>query len=409
MVRQTGLGRVVEEMPLQGTGRTHDIVKAVVVKAYPVGHPENLMGQTLYDVQPLEDLPIFQRIVAATPYAHEETEIAVPWSRHRQPYAPRARSRMEGSVRDYRPGTFVLLQFLDGDFYEPVIIAAMKFGRQGAAGALVERVAVDDFDENGLTARQEYPLDSHVNGYPRATDGYNGTRWVIDNRGNWRLQTCVDRAPIFPGHNGIPASPDPEGKLILSTRGAKVGTLAFVTGKHPTAEEDADSPGRQMRRTVSATDGTIRDATASDIGNMIRRLRSAVGRIWESTRESGDGRYYVEREDGYLALTSGRAELHCDDMVVLDGPKIRLGGAEAPYEITLWPQLIDLLDALAQVFDTHTHSYLPGPGGATQTAVPTQADQASTVSSMKDACKAAEVMADQTPPTNPTWQMDPDA
>jgi len=406
-VRQSGMGVEAEQLP--PSTRSDAAFKAVVLRVYPVGHPANRVGQTLVDIQPLADFPVMMSVPIASGHAHQETDVAAAESPRRQPYAPKPRARIEGMSRDLRPGTFVWVQFQNGSIWDPVVIGTAKFNDQGAAGFPLERQIVDRIASDGkrVIPTEVHPLDSALGEYPRAVDVFNGTRVETTNTGSRYVQTSIDREPVFPGHNGIPQSPDPSGSYGVSTRGARRGHIGFTTGRHP--ETGDESGGRQFRQSLEAEDGTIRDSTRSKIGNLIQRLKSDVGRLFASTRGSGDGRVYLEgRDRAYVSLDAGRAELHGPDEVVLDGPKVRLGGAAAAYELTLWPQLIELLDALALEFDLHTHLYIPGTEEPTQTNPPTAAHQQLTVATMKDACKADEVKAGQTPPTAPTHQDDPD-
>jgi hypothetical protein len=230
--------------------------------------------------------------------------------------------------------------------------------------------------------------------YPCAVDTYNGTRIERDNRGNLHVQTTIDHAPVFPGHNGIPASPDPQGNIGLSTRGAAEGRVGITTGKHP--------------ETGEAGAGSIRLETAeATVGNLIARLRSETGRFWASTRNSGDGRLYLEdKERSYLACrANGNAEVHGDTKAVLDADDVRLGNESAPYEIVLWPQLNVLMLLLTALFDAHVHTGVQRGGSVTD--APTT-KQNPIWSGQGDQCKADHVKSVKTEGATPHVEDDPD-
>ncbi len=408
---QAALGAAMEALPIGP--RTMDGVKAVVVNVYPVGHSENRLGQTLVDVQPLTDMPMLPRVPICLPHAHQETMEALEHTARRQPFAPKARNRMEGSARDLRPGTMVWVQFLGGSLHDPVVVSTMKYGQQGAGAFPLERQVVDRIQDDGsLVDEETHPLDSAIDrsdpdhvtsSYPRSADVYNGVRVEVDNRGNRYVQTSIDRDPVFPGHNGIPASPAPEGNYGVSTRGARVGHQVFTSGRHPRFP-DEPSQGRQGRRTIDADDGTIRDSTRSSIGNLIQRLRSTVGRYYLSTKGSGDGGVYLEdAHDNYFALIDGGAELHGAEQVVLDSAAVKLGSGEAALHAVLWEQLVECLQALVDIYDQHTHpTAVPGPP-----SVPTQ-KQGSTFAGQKETFKSEVVTLDKDAAASPSPQDDPE-
>lgn len=345
-IRQAGLGR--EEPEHDEREQMFETVVGVVTAVYPIDHPKNSMGQTCVDVLHSEGLAPWRMVPLGAAHAHGETDVAIPFSRRRQPYAAKARNQMEGAVYDVRPGTRVLVGFPTGDLRAPVIVGTLKFNRQGEGGFPREQAGVDRFDDDGklLAMAATSPLDSARSEYPRAVDTYNGTRLERDNRGNFHVQTTNDRASVFPGHNGIPAAPAPEGNIGMSTRGARRGIQGRITGKHPTTGETND-------------DGSIRDETAgAKIGNLIRRAISTIGQIYDSTRGSGDGRMYFEdKERSYVSLTAdGKAEVHADSRVTLDSDEVCLGNASPPYHAVLWEPLDEIITQLCEVFDLHAHS-----------------------------------------------------
>jgi len=366
-VRQAGLGRRVEQRP--ATRQTFESVKGVVTAVYPPDHPDNRLGQTLVDVQPLADLPQLFRVPLGAAHAHRDTDPAAPASARRQPFAARARNTIEGSVRDVRPGTYVWIQFAHGGLYDPVAVVAMQprqtDARPGAAAEFVDTVTqAGDVEWTALS-----PLQAGRQEYPRALEVYNGVRVLVDNRGNRIVQTSCDRVPVWPGHNGIPKSPAPQGSYLVSTRGAVVGHLVLVTGKHPRTGEA--SRGRQGRLVLEAEDGTIRDETRdAGKGSFIRRLRSTVGRLWESTKGSDDGRCYREAADGsYEALGDGVAELYGDREAVVQATEVYLGGPSAGGNAVTHAELADAVGQILQLIDTHTHTGVQTGAGTSGTPI----------------------------------------
>lgn len=356
-VRQSMLGR--DEPEHHDRDRMFAPRVATVTAVYPVGHPKNKTGQTLVDILPNNAMAPWRKVPLGAAYAHGETEIASANTRHRQPYAPKSRNQMEGAVYDVRPGTRVLVTFPSGDMRAPVIQCALKYNAQGAKAAPVERQGFDRFGADGHFERVDgNPVDAGMDEYPRSVDGFNGARFVRDNTGSILLHGSTDHEPVFPGHNGIPGAPDPRGDIVASTRGARVGRQGRLTGK--------DSV------TGDAGDGTIRDETdGAKIGNLIWKLASDLGRIWGSTRGSGDARVYVEdKERSYLALrANGTAELGGAEKAVLDADDVCLGNEDPPYHAVLYETLNSFIDAFTQVFDQHRHRDVTS--GSDTSGVPT--------------------------------------
>ncbi len=392
-VIQAGLGR--EEPEYDDRDGIAEEVVGVITAVYPIDHPENGLGQTLVDVQVGHLLPAWKRVPLGATHAHGETERYVENSRRRQPYDPKERNQMEGAVYDVRPGTRVLVRFPSKDLRSPTIVGILKYNRQGKGGFPAEKQGVDRWKDGKLLDMVEVnPLDSARAEYPRAVDTYNGTRLERDNRGNFSVQTTIDRASVFPGHNGIPAAPDPEGNIALSTRGARVGNVGITTGKHPLTDDDSR--------------GSIRFETAKAlVGDLIARLRSGSGRFFVSTKGSDDGRVFLVDKDGdYVALrANGNAELHGESKAVLDSDDVRLGHDGAPYEIVLWPQLDIIMTQLCNVFDSHGHtevesgSSVSGPPNNFQTVIWER---------QREDCRADGVKADKSPSASPEQEEDPD-
>lgn len=343
-VRQSGMPRVTAEHD-DTADRLFETVLGVVVDVYPIDHPQNDMGQMLVDVQPLHWAPMLRRVPLAVGYAHGETHVATANTRDRQPYAPKARNQMDGTTYDVRPGTRVQVAFISGDLAAPIVVGIVKFNRQGELDAPTERQGIDRFGDDGHFAMVEgNPLDSAMSEYPRHRDTYNGTSREVDNRGNYTVQTSTDQEPVHPGHNGIDTSPDPQGNILHSSRGAKVGRQGRLTGKHPITGE--------------AGDGTIRDETlGATKGSWVARLASTIGRLWFSTRGSGDGRVYLENDDrSYVSLKGETASLHAKAKAFLDAAEVCLGNADPQYHAVLWEPLREMLFTFITDYDGHMHT-----------------------------------------------------
>lgn len=392
-VKTAGMGR--EEPQYDPRQRINETVVAVVARVYPVGHPDNELGQTAADLVFSHSLPPALRVPLSGDHAHQETGIATPDSANRQPYAPKGKNRIEGRAADVRPGTKVLVTFINGDLRSPVIIGKLRFNEQGDGGK-AELATIDVFGTNGkqLDLSVINPLDSAMAEYPRDIDGLNGSRRVIDNRGNYHIQTSDDVDPVFPGHNGIPAAPKPEGNYGVSTRGARVGNIGLLTGK-------SDVTGQDSR-------GTIRLETAKAlVGDLIARLHSKSGRLFISTEGSDAGTVYVQDKQGsYVALrANGVAEMHGETKGVIDADDVRLGHANAPFEIVLWPQLDEIVTDLCSVFDGHGHTEVESGNSVSG---PPNNFQSIVWLRRRTECRADGVYADKSPSASPEKETDPD-
>lgn len=401
-VRQSGLGRTFEELPT--TVRMNEATRGVVIAVYPPGHPENPdLGQTLVDVQPTDGDRILYKVPLCTPHAHQDTPVEAPFSSQRQPYAPRARHRLEGSSRDVRWGSFVLVTYLGGLASEPIAIAGMRFDQRAHPAPEADREFLDDLDGDGVVDRDGQGLDADLAQYPRWIERYNGVTWLVDNRGNVRIQTGA-RERVFPGHGGIPASGDPQGNVVVSTRGTPDGRLAFISGDHPRAKESSDA--RQRRTVLGGTHGAIRDETRDAAnGSWSARLRSKIGRFFASTRGSDDGRVYLEGPGrGYLAVTEDRTELH-GDKAVLDG-EVYLGHANASGNAVTHAELDQAIQMILQQIDLHTHTGVETGEG---TSGPPSAPITPIYLPLAETFKAQGVHLDPTHSASPSFQEDPDA
>jgi len=404
--------------------------KCSVVRVYPVGHSGNPSGQMLADVIPQRALPmLFGVPVLHTGGAHEETEKAAPLSDNRNATDPKPRNKMQGQAADIRPGTFVWVTFLGGNLFQPVITATLGFDQGGDKGteAGTYSPSVDVVQANGtVDAAQRRPLDSAMQkddqgnvttDYPKSVSSYNGVRTEVDNTGSHYVQTSTDRDPVWPGAHDIPAAPTPQGNYGVSTRGAVVGNIRFTTGRAvqkdsqgQVAVRSGDSEshvGRHERASLSADDGTIRDDTASKIGNIIARIRSG-GRYYVSARGGKDGVIYHEAAGGAYTLLDGNADVYAKQ-ATLNASTVKLGGPGMGDEIVLWPQLCEVLSALCTIYDGHKHKYHPGPGDLTPTDPPLPGDlQTPTFDAGKDSFKASDVFAGQSASPQANKQDDPD-
>ncbi|MGH7859772.1 MAG: hypothetical protein ACREQY_20785, partial [Candidatus Binatia bacterium] len=290
-VRESGLGVLREQRDVRN--QTVEGTRGVVIRVYPVGHPENRLGQTLVDVHLSYLLPILKGVPVALSHAHQETPVATPRTKFRQPYPPKARNRMEGEASDLRPGTFVWVQFMNADLREPIVTAVMPYNRQGEEPFPVEKQVTFRFaGADDVEAVECFPLNSSMEEYPRSVRVYNGTRREIDNRGNLLYQTTIDREPVFLGDNGIPAAPLPEGSEVHSTKGARLGNQGRFTGRHPVTGE-TNEHGSIVDESLEALIGShIRRILANEVGNYVREIvGNAVGKSTITVKENGDGSY----------------------------------------------------------------------------------------------------------------------
>jgi hypothetical protein len=409
-VFQSAMGVLDHERPLA----SQPVVgcKGCITAVYPVGHEQNPSGQTLVDVQPSNGLPLLYRVPSAHGHAHEETEKQAPRSNRRNATEPKERNRMEGSSTDMRPGTFVWVTFLGGKVTQPVITATLGFNQQDERvkeertySPSVDRIEPDGTIKPGSTR----PLDSGMKDYPRSVKSYNGVREEIDNRGSRYIQTSTDRKPVWKESNQIEETPEPEGNYGVSTRGAVVGNIRFTTGRavksngdgaEPTLlseDDDEKHTGRMERIAMQADDGTIRDETASKVGAIVHK---SSGRAWTKAAS-----VYMEGDRAYVKLT-GDADIYGDTGTMNNGT-VKLGGPGMSDEIVLWPQLCQVISALCQIFDEHTHGYFPGPGGLTQTDA-TKTPQSGEFNGSKESFKAGDVFAGQSASPSAKHAGDPD-
>lgn len=408
-VHTSALGEPTAQMP--AGVRTYEPTKAVVMRVYPPGHPQNRLGQTLVDLQPLADLPMLFKVPVCLSYAHAETEPVDetgPYqTTRRQAYAAKPRNRVEGSSYDLRQGTYVWVQFLGGSLHDPVVVATMKPNRQDGDFPAV-RQRVDRINAEGaLAPRKVVPLDADVAEYPRHRDAYNGVSVEIDNEGSYHIDTSTDRQPVFPGDGDIPASPEPKGNYGVSTRGARVGHQVFTTGKDP--DTDDASAGRHVRQSLAATDGTIRDETRSTRGDIIHLAKEGLGRLWNAAKGSAGWHYLEDRVRSYLDLNGqGTATLHGKSKAVLDAPSVHLGSQSAGDNVVLWPQLNDLLQQIWLKIDTHVHVGVQTGAGQTGIPLPAPLPFAAQWATGAPDCRSDVVFAEKSSGSSPNPREDPD-
>lgn len=291
----SALGRIEPETDERD--RIFESVKGVVIRVYPIGHPENGLHRTLVDVHCGYLLPIFNKVPVHSPHAHQETEIALPDTRFRNPYLPKPRNRIEGLAYDLRPGTLVWVQFHNGDFHDPVVVGTATPSFQGDEGFPFDKHSSHPFNEAGddVEVKERFALDSDMLEYPRAVESFNGTRREIDKRGNINVQTTIDKLPVFPGDNQILASELPEGSYVISTKGATKGNIGHFTGIHDLTGE-TNLQGNHVDESKLAGIGShIRRILYNVVG---KRLLSILGNIIGSSlieiRTNGQGNYELE-------------------------------------------------------------------------------------------------------------------
>ncbi|MGH7855835.1 MAG: hypothetical protein ACREQY_00780, partial [Candidatus Binatia bacterium] len=178
-------------------------------------------------------------------------------------------------------------------------------------------------------------------------------------------------------------------------------------------EAVGNTVGRIDRRSIGNVDGTVRDQVESTIGNLIKRVKSAVGRFWVSTAGSGDGRLYIETgeegaERNYLSLDSLQriAEMHGIEKAVLDSALVKLGNRDAPDNIVLWPQLDVVLQLILQAHDGHGHTNVQNGGGTS--GPPTVMLKPIWIAEGPE-CRSDVAFALKSPAPDPEYQTDPEA
>jgi hypothetical protein len=293
-VRETGLGVFKEQR--DSRNQTVEGVKGVVIRVFPVDHPANLLQQTLVDVQVSHRLPLLHFVPVASSHGHQETPLASPGTRFRNPYDPKERNQIEGHARDLRPGTIVWVHFENRDLREPVVTAILGFTRQGQLGFPIDKHVVFDFaGSDDVSPRERFPLHSSLAEYPRAVESFNGSRREVDNKGNILEQTTIDRLPVFPGHNGIPASPPPEGSKVTSTKGAAKGNIGRFTGIHDVTGE-TNEQGNFVDESKEAGFGNhIRRLIRNFVGRrVVQLLSNVIGNSEITLEENGQGSYSLD-------------------------------------------------------------------------------------------------------------------
>jgi len=425
-VQQCGMG--VPDIEKPATSQTLVGTKASVVRVYPVGHKGNPSGQLLADVIPLRTYPLLYGVPVVHMGAHEETDQATAFSTNRNATDPKPRNKMQGAASDLRPGTLVWVTFLGGSLLEPIITATFGFDQGGDKGTQADTYApsVDVVQPDGTVKPDtRRPLDSAMSeddqgnvtsDYPKHVSSYYGEREEVANTGSRFIQTSTDREPVWTGAHDIPAAPKPAGNYGVSTRGAVVGNVRFTTGRAVSTDsqgrvavrsgDDESHVGRQERASLNADDGTIRDDTASKIGNIIARIRSG-GRYYVSARGGKDGVIYHEAAGGAYTLLDGNADIYADT-ATLNSSTVKLGGPGMGDEIVLWPQLVQVLATLCKEFDTHLHTGVQTGTGSTNTAKASGFDQSSILSSGENSFKASDVFAGQSASPQANKQDDPD-
>jgi len=164
--------------------------------------------------------------------------------------------------------------------------------------------AVTVFDEQG-TPKEEFrsrlqPTESET---PRWTRVQNGSCIEIDNRGNINLQSTIARDKIQKERYSnydyskaeIKETPDPQGNVVVSTRGARKGNIGLITGKIKTTE---------LRKTLVVFDaGETReievivrealDETNEDGSILLQTSFAKKGNVTYDLRDAEQGNYQV--------------------------------------------------------------------------------------------------------------------
>src|SRR5215831_4879526 len=222
-------------------------VKGVVVNVLATDDPNNGQGQLLCDVSLIDYNYTLFRLPVFSPHFHQDTDPSHFLSRQRADQSER--NIFDGESWTPRVGSICIVQFIGppAQQRDAVITAFGPVSNQGLPHVNrqpdqsifpKEAQAVTIFDDNGdLTEELRSRLHPTHGESPRYTRMQNGSAFEIDNRGNINLQSTINREPInrevYDDYKydqaRIDQTPDPEGNIIISTRGAQRGNIALAT------------------------------------------------------------------------------------------------------------------------------------------------------------------------------------
>jgi len=305
-------------------------VKGVVVNVLATDDPNNGQGQTLCDVSLIDYNYTLFRLQVFSPHFHQDTRPDAQLSRQRA--ASRTRDIYDGESWTPRVGSICLVQFIGAPgpqrdavitAFGPVSNQALPHVNRDSDESIYPREAqaVTVFDAAG-NPKEEFRsrLQPTQSESPRYTRVQNGSALEIDNRGNVNVQTTIAREPIEQeiyddykyGVARIETTPDPEGNIVLSTRGAKRGNIGLVTGKIATQ--------RKTMQIVGANGEAVREIVLveeleeqSEEGNVHISTKSAKqGKVTITTQESENGTILIIDKGETSIKFDGEGNLEVD-------------------------------------------------------------------------------------------------
>lgn len=303
-------------------------VKGVIAAVYPSDHLNNGNGQMLCDVSLCDyDYTVF-KVPVLSPSFHQDTN-ADNNTLARQRAKPRARNIFDGEFWTPSVGTICIMVFVGPPGpqrsayiigYAPVANQSLPHPNREKADKIYPREAqavtvIKDGQPTEEFRSRLHPTDAET---PRRTMIQNGTAREIDNRGNYNVQTTINKEPIererYNNYNykdpDITKTPDPEGNVVFSSRGAKKGNIAFVTGRlkvKPNKEigeeiEETNEEGNHLRHSSFAEQGNITD-DLRDAKQGSYSLFTGKGNAKDSQQAEGAITFKAHRaKDGSLTI-----------------------------------------------------------------------------------------------------------
>lgn len=284
-------------------------VKAVVVNVLATDDPNNLQGETLCDVQIIDGGYFLPRVAIYASSFHVDTDPDDDVL-GRQNRAMRQRNIYNGESWTPEVGSICIVMFIGppGPNREAAIMGFCPVSNQSLPHAErkesenifpKEAQAVTVFDPLTGDLKDEYRsrMQPTQKESPRYTRMQNGAAFEIDNRGNINLQSSNNREPIerevYDNYDyksaRIDKTPDPEGNIVLSTRGAKKGNIGLVTGKTESVRKTLPIFNAEggVETEIVLTEELLEP---NDEGNVLISTSGALqGRVKITTEETEDG------------------------------------------------------------------------------------------------------------------------
>ena len=282
-------GHVGEPKPGQGDSgyRTYP-VKGSIIAVYPTDDENHSQGQVLCDVVCFDMERTLLRVPVLSPAFHQDTDPSD--LRGRQNLPPRERNIYDGEGWIPAVGTLCVVMWVGRppnaepfiSHFIPTNFQSLPHPGRRKNIFPREAQAVTKFNSKGepeeeLSSRLQ-PTEAEA---PRYVRVQNGSAFEIDNRGNVTLQATINKEPIrkerYSGYHYekpmVETTPEPEGNVVLSTRGAKRGNIGLITGRlkspskslivfqdgeqHVVPIDETNEEGSILLKTVGAGQGDI--------------------------------------------------------------------------------------------------------------------------------------------------------